>query len=142
MSVRALKWHSCTKGWFRSCETPFHMASRLRNGGFQGVEVSQPFRNCKMDVRGCEMSLMCQGVSSQLRKFSQMRMGGCKTILQSRDDFRSGSLLAVKFRRPCSLLAFELLLILNFLLSPLLTFLLILIIQKPMLHQNKLELNH
>ena len=53
----------------------------------------------------------------------------------ARGDFRSGSLLAAKFRRPCSLLAFELLLIPNFLLSPLLTFLLILIIQKPMLHQ-------
>ena len=57
-------------------------------------------------------------------------------------DFRSGSLLAAKFRRPLNFYAFELLLIPNFLLSPLLTFLLILIIRKPMLHQNKLELKH
>ena len=76
------------------------------------------FRSCEMDVRGCE------------------------TISQQGGDFRSRSILATKFRRPCSLLAFELLLIPNFLLSPLLTFLLILIIQKPMLHQNKLELKH
>ena len=48
----------------------------------------------------------------------------------ARSDFRSGSLLAAKFHRPCSLLAFEFLLIPNFLLSPLLTFLLILIIPK------------
>ena len=27
----AAKWHSCAKSWFRSCETPFQMASRLRN---------------------------------------------------------------------------------------------------------------
>ena len=27
----AAKWHSCAKGWFRSCETPFEMAPRLRN---------------------------------------------------------------------------------------------------------------
>nr|CAN65030.1 hypothetical protein VITISV_018080 [Vitis vinifera] len=27
----AAKWHSCVKKWFRSCETPFQMASRLRN---------------------------------------------------------------------------------------------------------------
>ena len=76
------------------------------------------FRSCEMDVRGCE------------------------TISQQGGDFRSRSILATKFRRPCSLLAFELLLIPNFLLSPLLTFLLILIIRKPMLHQNKLELKH
>ncbi|WKA10540.1 hypothetical protein VitviT2T_028106 [Vitis vinifera] len=27
----AAKWHSCAKKWFRSYETPFQMASRLRN---------------------------------------------------------------------------------------------------------------
>ena len=37
----AVKWHLCAKGWFHSCETPFQMVSWLRNGGFQGVEVSQ-----------------------------------------------------------------------------------------------------
>ena len=84
----AAKWHSCAKGWFRSCETPFGMASRLRNGGFQGVEVPQPFRSCETDVLACEMALVCQGVSSQLRKFShlrkfsQRRIGGCETISQ------------------------------------------------------------
>ena len=32
------KWHSCAKGWFHSCETPFEMVPRLRNGGSPGVE--------------------------------------------------------------------------------------------------------
>ena len=27
----AAKWHSCATEWFHSCETPFQMASRLRN---------------------------------------------------------------------------------------------------------------
>nr|CAN61911.1 hypothetical protein VITISV_034396 [Vitis vinifera] len=31
-------WRSCAKGGFRSCETPFEMVPRLRNGGSQGVE--------------------------------------------------------------------------------------------------------
>ncbi|KAL6320004.1 hypothetical protein AAG906_003101 [Vitis piasezkii] len=51
------KWHLCAKGWFRSCETPFEMASRLRSGGFQGMEISQPFRSCETGVLGCEMAL-------------------------------------------------------------------------------------
>ncbi|KAL6336124.1 hypothetical protein AAG906_010409 [Vitis piasezkii] len=57
------KWHSCAKGWFHSCETPFEMAPWLRNSGSQGMESSQPFRSY-------EMALVCQGASSQLRKFS------------------------------------------------------------------------
>ena len=55
----AAKGHSCAKGWFRSCETPFKMEFRLRNGGFQGVEVPQPFRSCEMSVQGFQMALMC-----------------------------------------------------------------------------------
>ena len=62
----AAKWHSCAKGWFRSCETSFEMAPRLRNGGSQGVESLQPFRSCETGVLGCEMALVCQGASSQL----------------------------------------------------------------------------
>ena len=145
---------------FRRCETPFRMASRLRNGGFQGVENSQPFRSCETVVPGCEMALVCQGgflqrvqggceMVSQRRSIFAARRGifaaafeGCKKIFAAECDFRSGPLLGAKFRRPCSLLAFELLLIHNFLISLLLTFLLILIIQKPILYQNKLKLKH
>ncbi|WKA06760.1 hypothetical protein VitviT2T_024645 [Vitis vinifera] len=53
----AAKWHLCAKGWFHSCETPFEMASRLRSGGFHGMEISQPFRSCETGVLGCEMAL-------------------------------------------------------------------------------------
>ena len=59
LGYRAAKWHSCANGFLQ-----------LRNGGFQGMEVSQPFRSCEMGVRGCEIALVCQGVTSQLRKFS------------------------------------------------------------------------
>ena len=31
-------WRSCAKEGFRSCETPFKMVLRLRNGGPSGVE--------------------------------------------------------------------------------------------------------
>ena len=113
----AEKWHSCAKGWFNSCETPFRMVSRLQNGGFQGVEVLQPFRSCETGVLGCKMALMCQGGSSQLRKFSQMVLGGCETISQRGGDFHSGSLLLRNFATHALSLLFELLLIPNFLLS-------------------------
>ena len=103
---RAAKWHLCSKGWFYNCETPFQLACRLRNGGFQGVEVSQPFRSCETGVRACEMELVCQGTSSQLRKFSQRVLGGCETISQRGGRFSQRLTFVAKFRRPCSLLAF------------------------------------
>ena len=77
-----------------------------------------------------------------LQPISQRVLGGCETILQRGGDFRSGSLLLRNFAAHALSLLFELLLIPNFFLSPFLTFLLILIIQKPILHQNKLELKH
>ena len=67
---------------------------------------------------------------------------GLRNNFAAKWRFRRGLFLAAKFRRPLNFHAFELLLIPNFLLSLLLTFLLILIIQKPILHQNKLELMH
>nr|CAN77218.1 hypothetical protein VITISV_036422 [Vitis vinifera] len=184
---------------FRSCETPFQMASRLRNSrlalhtrlqtDFKAWRISQPFRSCEMSVRGCERALVCQRVVSQLRNTLQngvstakrriSRRGGSAAISQLRNGctwlrngtrvpwglftaakifaeedgrlqnhftagshFRSGSLLLRNFDAHALSLLFELLLIPNFLLSPFLTFLLILIIQKPILHQNKLELKH
>ena len=67
---------------------------------------------------------------------------GLRNNFAAKWRFHRGLFLAAKFRRPLNFYAFELLLIPNFLLSLLLTFLLILIIQKPILHQNKLELKH
>ena len=98
-----VKWHSCAKGWFLSCEAPFEMASQLRSGGFQVVEISQPFRSCEMGVLGCKMALMCQGVSLQLRKFSQRALGGYemvsqrKLIFAARRGFSQRLLRATKF---------------------------------------------
>ena len=80
----AAKWHSCAKWWFRSCVTPFEMASRLQSGGFQGVEISQPFRSCEMGVLGCEMALVCQGVSSQRKVIFVVTPEGCKIFRSER----------------------------------------------------------
>ena len=74
--------------------------------------------------------------------FSQRRMGDCKIISQREEIFAVRALLLRNLAAHALSLLFELLLIPNFLLSPLLTFLLIFIIQKPMLHKNKLELKH
>ena len=79
-----------------------------------------------------------------LHSCENFRRGGWTATKPFRSGRRFSQRLtfAAKFRRPCSFLAFELLLIPKFLLSPLLTFLLILIIQKSILHQNKLKLKH
>ena len=138
----AAKWHLCAKGWFRSCETPFQMASRLQNGGSSrrgGFAAISQLRN------GCTWLRNGTRVPRDLFTAAKIFAEGARRLrnhFAAGSDFRSGSLLAAKFRRPCSLLAFELLLIHNFLISLLLTFLLILIIQKPILYQNKLKLKH
>ena len=74
--------------------------------------------------------------------FCRRRLEAAKPFCSEGGDFRSGSLLLRNFAGHALSLLFELLLIPNFLLSTLLTFLLILIIQKPILHKNKLELKH
>ena len=41
-------WHSCAKGRFYSCETPFEMVPRLRNGGSPGekkIAANSQLRN-------------------------------------------------------------------------------------------------
>ena len=111
--------------------------------GFRGGgNFRSPFRSCETGVLCYEMALVCQGASSQLWKFSQRRMGGCETISQREAIFAAVHFWLRNFAGHALSLLFELLLIPNFLLSTLLTFLLILIIQKPILHQNKLELKH
>ena len=41
-----------------------------------------PCRSCETGVQHCEMTLVCQRVISQLRKFSQRGIGGYETISQ------------------------------------------------------------
>ena len=151
------------KGQFRS-QGHFHSHFAAK-GGFRRPFCS-PFRSCEMGLEGCEMALVCQWGISQLRKFSQGLAMGLRNVFAAKGHFRSHSLIsqwapcgceiisqprAIFVRAPFGLrnfadhgffLAFELLLIPRDLPSISLQFLLILIIQKPMLNKNKVKLKH
>ena len=99
---RAAKWHSYAKGWFRSCETPFKMAVRLQNGGVQGVEASQ-LRNGCTSLRNGTRVLRDLFAAAKIFTEGAWRL---RNHFAARIDFRSGSLLAAKFHRPCFFLAF------------------------------------
>ena len=102
---KAAKWHSCAKGWFRSCETPFKMAIRLRNGGSQGVESSQPFRGCERVYLATKWHSCAMG---SLRSCENFHRGGWATAkpFHSGKPFSQRLTFAAKFRSPCSLLVF------------------------------------
>ena len=125
------------RGGFVAVKHPSKWRLGCEMEDLQGVEVSQPFRSCDMGLRNG--THVPRGLFAAAKIFAE-EDGRLRNDFAVGGHFRSGPLLAAKFRRPCYLLAFELLLIPNFLISPLLTFLLILIIQKPILHKNKLEL--
>nr|CAN60843.1 hypothetical protein VITISV_042885 [Vitis vinifera] len=120
----------------------FAAISQLRNEGMR-------LRNGTRVLRGgfVVAKIFAEG-GMELRNHFAAKWRFCSDFLGLRNNFaakwrfRRGLFLAAKFCRPLNFHAFELLLIPNFLLSLLLTFLLILIIQKPILHQNKLELKH
>ena len=83
----ALKWHSCVKGWFRSCEIPCEMGLWLRNWEFLRFGISLPFRSCEIRLLCYEMALVFQEGASQLQKFSQRGAWGCEMISQQSSDF-------------------------------------------------------
>ena len=111
-SYCAAKWHSCAKRWFRSCEN-------FRRGG----------------QLGCEMV-------SQQSGFFAATSWGYEIISQRSGDFAGGYFWLRNFADPCFSPVLTLFLAPNDFPSISLQFLLILIIQKPILHQNKLELKH
>ena len=110
--------------------------------------VSQLILQLRNGLLGCEMAHVCLGVVSQLRNFSQGGLCGCEMIshedpfFAAKPQFHKRVLLAVKFLQDNEFLYFCASLILYGFLPPLLKFLLILIIQKPMLNQNKIKLKH
>nr|CAN62900.1 hypothetical protein VITISV_036725 [Vitis vinifera] len=111
----AAKWRSSRRGGFAAAKRVYELAK---------------WHSCaKGPLRSCE-------------NFHKGRLEAAKPFRSEGGNFRSGSLLLRNFAGHALSLLFELLLIPNFLLSTFLTFLLILIIQKPILHQNKLELKH
>ena len=103
----ATKWHSCAKGVFRSCETPYEIGLRAakhpakwgfgcENWIFYALGISQPFQSHEIGVGGCEMALVCQEVVSQLRKFSQRGAWGYEMIFAAKCRFRNGLFGVVK----------------------------------------------
>ena len=115
---------------FCSCETPFKMVSRLRNGGSLGVEkiaaISQ-LRNGGTWLRN--RTRVPWGLFAAAKIFAE-EDGRLRNHFVAGRHFRRGSLLLRNFAAHSLSLLFELLLIPNFLFSPILTFFLILIIPK------------
>ena len=120
----AATWHSCAKGWFRSCETPFQMTSRLRNSfstlrtclqmtitfSFQ-LQIVYRLKIWTHDFPSFETRYIMHNLSS--RK--------CSKNVSNSSKMGCGCNISVQ----------------------LCTFILILIIQKPMLHKKKkLKLKH
>ena len=141
--------HLVAKGHFRSTWRIWQgVAMGLRNHfaakwDFRSrVPFSQPISQLRNGVTVLRNGTRVpRGGFAAAKIFAEGGMG-LRNHFAEKWRFRRGLFLAAKFRRPLNFYAFELLLIPNFLLSLLLTFLLILIIQKPILHQNKLELKH
>ena len=127
----AAKWHSCAKKWFCSCEIPCQMELWLRNWEFSRFGASQPFRSCEMGAPVLRSGTRVPNLVSQLRTGFAAKCWfrrGCKIsqapvfalfLLCFRSDFAPKDFISISLQ-----------------------FLLILIIQKPILHQNKLELKH
>ena len=91
----AAKWHSCAKGWFRSCETPFEMAHRLRNGGSPSVEISQLRNGCTWLRNGTCVPRGFFAAAKIFAKGARRLQNGFTVEIGFRNeerDFRSGSL--------------------------------------------------
>ena len=145
---------------FRSCEMSvkgFEIAlmcqrvvSQLRNTLQNGLSAAKwrifkAWRFCSHFVAAkrvyglAKWHSCAKGPFRSCENFRRGHLEATKPFCSEEGDFRCGSLLLQNFTGHALSLLFELLLIPIFLLSTLLTFLLILIIQKPILHQNKLE---
>ena len=133
------------QNWFRSCETPFQMELSLRNGGFHALVVRSRFRSCEMGAPMLRSGTRVPKLVSQLRN----------TLAETSTVLRNGLATKCRFRRGCEISQTLVFPLFSLRLTPILLrfcsdffssislqFLLILIIQKPILHQNKLELKH
>ena len=112
---RAAKWHSCARGWFRSCETTCEMGVRLQKLEFLGVEdFAEHFAAAKWGEGGrgpAKWHSCAKGVFINCKKFRRGGAWGCEIISQPRGDFaaeawfRSGYLGTAKLfcsQRPFS----------------------------------------
>ena len=135
----AAKWHSCAKTGFAIAKYPtewdFWCEIKL-------YHFAMRFAAAKWMLLYCEVALVCQICFHSCKIPLQRLLQCCGMVLQHSANFAE----AVKSRRalffPLFLLCFCFVFALKDFLSISLHFLLILIIQKPILHQNKLELKH
>ena len=137
----ALVWQKC----FRSREILCGMGLLLRN---QPFSLRNAFRSCETDAPVLRSGTRVPKWVSQLRKFSQRLLQCCGMVWQQNAISQRLRNLADPCFSPVSpLFSLRLTPILlrfcsDFFSSISLQFLLILIIQKPILHQNKLDLKH
>ena len=132
----AAKWHSCAKMCFAAAKYPAEWSFGCEIGNFHALELCSCFAAAKWGLLCCEVALVCQ---NWFRSCENFRREG----LEAANWFCSKVSISQRLRNladPCSCPVFALF-SLRFrserLPSISLQFLLILIIQKPILHQNK-----
>ena len=137
----AAKWHSCAKIGFAAAKHPSKWSFPCEMEDFMLWWFAAAFAAAKWGLLCCEVALMCQ---NWFRSCKNFRREGPEAVKW----FRSKVPISQRLRNladPCFSPVFALF-SLRFrserLPSISLQFLLILIIQKPILHQNKLELKH
>ena len=123
-AYNAAKWHSCAKGWFRSCETPFEMAHRLRNSRSAlrvRLQMAITFSfHLQIEHR---LKLWTPDFLSFETRYSMPNFSSMKCSKTVSNSSKMGCDCDISALGVC-------------------TVVLILIIQKPILHQNKLKLKH
>ncbi|WJZ82808.1 hypothetical protein VitviT2T_002533 [Vitis vinifera] len=110
----AVKWHSCAKGVFRSCETPCEMGLWLRKleiSHFAGFAAISQLRNGVTVLRNG--TRVPKGGFAAAKIFAEGCVG-LRNHFAEEGYFRRGLFLAAKFRRPLNFYAFELLCFLCF----------------------------
>ena len=74
-------------GGFTAAKPPAKWVFGCENWSFKALGISQPISQLRKERGGYEMALVCQGVVSHLRKFSQRGAWGCEIISQLSGDF-------------------------------------------------------
>ena len=137
----ASKWHSCAKNGFVAAKLPAEWSFGCEIGNFHALELCSRFAAAKWGLLCCEVALVCQNQFRSCEIF-------CREGPKAANWLRSKVLISQRLRNLanpyfCPIFTlFSLRLTPKDFLSISLQFLLILIIQKPILHQNKLELKH
>ena len=88
------------KGGFAAVKPPTKWVFGCENWSFKALGISQPISQLQNEG-GCEMALMCQGVVSQLLKFSQRGGMGLRNHFAAKGRFRSQGLISQRASWGC-----------------------------------------